>query len=124
MNTEIPSGAQVSFNETHVKQDSRYNDDQYAKLTAHELEMLFKPAKSERGKRMYEHILKKVKSEPDPQFPKNKDFRRYRVLKSMIDGHKVSSDHSQETRAESNVDDPIAAEALIEFHNKLSLIHI
>ena len=91
-----------------------YNDSQYGWYTQLDLEIRFKAHKLKEGKERVKMLIKTSRKKKHPDYPKCKKMLMYRVLKSVVEGHRESATSGTEVKTKGEVEDGNVAEALIE----------
>ena len=91
-----------------------YNDKKYGWFTQLDLEIQFKAHKLAAGKARVAMLMKTSRKKKHPDYPKVKKMLMYRVLKSVVEGHRESANSGTEVKTKGEVEDGNVAEALIE----------
>ncbi len=101
-----PSCAYARFRESHTRNESRYVEATWELVSVAELNMRFQtdiyPARADHVKKLVAGAMGKPTWHP--QYPKDPEWKQYRILKQTIDGNRNESGRSSEFSVETSLD--------------------
>eukprot|EP00972_Heterocapsa_arctica_P095373 14066290-Heterocapsa_arctica.AAC.1 len=107
-----PSCAYSRFRESHKRKESRYVEATFELVSVPELNMRYQtdiyPARAAHVKKLVAGAVGKPTWHP--QYPKDPEWKQYRILQQTIDGNRNESAKSTELLCETQLDGSAAAE--------------
>ena len=110
--------ANVTVAESHRYTERTYADKQYGTYTKLDMEIHFHADTNPAGRQRLEFLCKNSPTMPHPDFPKRKEMRLYKVLNSIMQGVRKTSDHETDLKSSAGVVCANSASTLMETAGK------